>query len=325
MPLRRRKQYRVAIVGCGKIAGGYDMPHSRSRGKIRTHIKAYRANPRFEVVAACDQSLATVRRFCRHWSIPAAYRDLATMLMCEKPDAVSVCVPTAAHREVLETIARNPVRLVFAEKPFTESARDAKLVLEKLKAKKISVAANYLRRWCPNHRKIKSIIDSGRLGKLRSFDAVYHGSLSNIGSHLIDLVFFLAGEIKAVRAKRGGRGGELFLKGGVSGFLEQSPRDRFVLELLFDHGLVRIARYGYEGECLVWRGKGIRVLQRFSAPTQGIDSAMKHAVANLGEHLARGAALFSDGRGALRVLSVCDALRRSAKSGRTIHCSGRPA
>ncbi len=313
---RRSKRYRVAIVGCGKIAGGYDMP--RSRGKIRTHIKAYRADSRFEVVAACDPNARRLKRFCGHWDISGAYRRLETMLQREKPEVVSICAPTLAHRRILEIISHHPVRLVFAEKPFTGSARDAKLVLKKLKAQKISVAVNYLRRWCPNHRRIKSIIDSGKLGKLRSFDAVYHRSLSNIGSHLIDLVFFLAGEIKAVRAKRGGRAGELVLRGGVSGFLEQSPRDRFALALLFDRGLVRITRYGYAGECLVWRGKSVRVLHRFSNPGKGIDSAMGLAVANLGDHLSRRAHLLSDGGGALKVLEVCEALRRSATSGKRV-------
>ena len=287
------------------------MPRSKNRGKIRTHIKAYLADRRFEVIAACDHNAAKLKRFCAHWKIPRAYTSLETMLRREKPDVVSVCAPAAAHRRILETISRHPVRLVFAEKPFTESVRDAKSVLKKFKAAGTSVAVNYLRRWCPNHRRLKQIIQSGRLGKLRSFDAVYSGSLSNIGSHLIDLIDFLAGRIAAVRGSRSGKTGELILRGGISGYLERSVRDQFTLELLFDRGLVRITRYGYAGQCLVWSGKSARVLQRFSNPGKGIDSAMKHAIANLGNHLSRREPLASNARNALRTLAVCRVLEKS--------------
>ena len=311
MPKRR---YRVAIVGCGKIAGGYDIPRSKSRGKVRTHVKAYRSDRRFEVVAVCDQNLSKARRFCRHWKIPAAYRNLEAMLLRERPDVVSVCAPTAAHRTILESIARRRVRLVFAEKPFTANVRDARIALRKLKAARVAVAVNYLRRWCPNHQRIKQIIESGRLGRLRSLDAVYSGDLMNIGSHLIDLIRYLAGEITSVC------GEQLTLKNGAAGFLEHSDRDRFVLELLFEHGLVRIIRYGYAGECLVWRGKKAKVLFQFRPPGRGIDSAMKHAVGNVGDHLSRSARILSDGRNALGVLAVCEALRASAKSRKKTRC-----
>jgi len=301
-----KRRCRVAIVGCGKIAGGYDEPRSRSRGKIRTHIKAYLSDRRFSVVAVCDQSLSRARSFCRHWGIAAAYRDLEAMLQRERPDVVSVCVPTAAHRKVLEIIARHPVKLVFAEKPFTESAREAKAVLKKLTARRIAVAVNYLRRWCPNHQQLARIIRSGRLGRLRSFDAIYGGDPMNIGSHLIDLIQWLAGPIARARE------GRIELGNGVTGWLERAPRDAFALAMLFDRGFIRIARYGYEGECLVWHGKRAKVLFRFLAPARGIDSAMKHAAANLLGHLQRRQALASTGRGAISVLKVCEAVARGS-------------
>jgi predicted dehydrogenase len=298
-----RRRYRVAIVGCGKIAGGYDAPRSRSRGKIRTHIKAYLADPIFEVVAACDSDARALGHFCSEWGIPGAYRNLQTMLVRERPDVVSVCVPTRAHKRVLETVARHRPKLVFAEKPFTGSVRDARSVLKKLKARKIAVAVNYLRRWCPNHRRLKAIIDSGRLGRLRSLDAAYSGNLLNIGSHLIDLILYLAGEIQVVR------GEEVILKGGARGYVQRVKQDRFSLQLLFDRGLVRIARYGYQGECVAWRGKRVQRLFRFSHPSRGIDSAMKHAVGNLADHLSRRIPLASTGDDAVRTLKICGSLR----------------
>ena len=312
MVRRSKKKIRVAIVGCGKIAGGYDESRSRSRGKIRTHVKAYLSDRRFEVVAVCDQSLAKARRFCRRWKIPAAYRDLEAMLAREQPDVVSVCVPTSAHREVIETIARHPVRLVFAEKPLTGSVRDANKVLRHLKQRKISVAVNYLRRWCPNHGKIKVIIDSGKLGRLRSFDGLYQGSLAHIGSHLIDLISWLAGPIRLVR------GEEVVLKSGVTGYVEHGSRDAFVLELLFERGLVRLSRYGYSGECVLWSGSKPKTLYRFKAPSGGIDFAMKHAVANIGDHLTRRASLASAADGAVRTLRVIEAFRKSGRRHKTV-------
>jgi hypothetical protein len=118
------------------------------------------------------------------------------------------------------------------------------------------------------------------------------------------LILFLGGEIVSVRGR------ELKLKGGIIGYLERSPKDRFALELLFDRGLIRIERYGYEGECVIWNGRKARVLFRFAPAVKGIDSAMKHAIGNLGDHLSRRAALGSDGRSAVKVLKVIEALQR---------------
>lgn len=302
------------------------MPRSRSRGKVRTHIKAYLADRRFHVVAACDSNSSRLKRFCAHWKIPSAYKNLESMLATELPDVVSVCTPTSTHLRVLGQISRHPVRCVFAEKPFTASFRDAESVLKKFRARKISVAVNYLRRWCPNHRKLKQIIDSGRLGRLRTFDAIYTGDLENIGSHLIDLVNFLAGTIVSVRGMTGGKTGELTLQSGVTGYLEHSRQNQFELQLLFDRGLIQICEYGYKGECQAWRRVGqkaaAKVLFRFSNSSRGIDSAMKHAVGNIGDHLLRGSPLSSGGKGAVKVLAVCSALSRSAvRQGRVVPVS----
>lgn len=312
---RSREKFRVAIVGCGKIAGGYDTPRRACRGKYRTHAAGYLADRRFKLVAACDTDDRVLRRFCGEWKIPAAHRNLETMLKHERPDVVSVCVPTRAHRSVLEILSRYPIRLVFAEKPLTDGFRKGCAIAKLYRRRKIALAVNYLRRWCPNHQKIKQIIDSRRLGRLRSFDAAYCGDLLNIGSHLIDLVQYLAGEIAAVR------GEELILKGGVRGYLQCVKQDRFTLQLLFDRGLVSITRYGYVGECTAWQGGKARVVFRFAPPGRGIDSAMKFAVGNLADHLCRRQALVSSASNALRTLAVCEAIGKSKRSGRTVRVS----
>jgi predicted dehydrogenase len=313
-----RRRLRAVIVGCGKIAGGYDMRNSR--GKIRTHIKAYRADRRFEVVAACDQSAAKVKAFCRHWKVPRAYTKLNTMLAVEKPDVVSVCTPTRTHAKLLAVIARHRVRCVFAEKPLTDDPRKARRIVELYRRRKIALAVNYLRRWCPNHRRIQQIISSGRLGKISSVDAYYSGDLLNIGAHLIDLIIMLVGRVIGVQARRSGREGELFLEAGAVATLERGKVDDFVLELLFDRGFIKIAQYGYAGTCRSWKQRNRRppkilTILEINPNRPGIDTAMRHAVKNIGDAVLRGEPLGCDGQCATATWEVMEALRGSASRG----------
>lgn len=81
---------RVAILGCGGMAGG--------------HARRFAANPDVQIVALCDVTLEQVKAFCeRHLAnvspTPAFYTDAAAMYAEAKPDAVSIVTPHTLHYE----------------------------------------------------------------------------------------------------------------------------------------------------------------------------------------------------------------------------------
>ncbi|HYH29448.1 MAG TPA: Gfo/Idh/MocA family oxidoreductase, partial [Pseudonocardia sp.] len=75
------RQYRVAIVGAGGIAGHRHMPAIRAQ------------NGRIEVVAAVDVDGDRAAAFAAEWGIPESYTDLDAMLAGARPDLVIICTP----------------------------------------------------------------------------------------------------------------------------------------------------------------------------------------------------------------------------------------
>ena len=60
--------WRIGIVGCGRLAGGWD--HPRENGLVTTHAQAYDNHPGFELVAAVDPDAGALRRFQQAWTVP---------------------------------------------------------------------------------------------------------------------------------------------------------------------------------------------------------------------------------------------------------------
>lgn len=58
--------WRIGIVGCGRIADGWD--HPRENGLVITHAQAYDNHPWFELAATVDPD--AVRRFQQAWAVP---------------------------------------------------------------------------------------------------------------------------------------------------------------------------------------------------------------------------------------------------------------
>ena len=93
---------RVLIVGCGRIAGGFNEGDETA---VLTHVVAYR-RLNAEIVGCVDVDGETASRFARRWSIPRAGIDLAAMVHETQPEVVSLCTPPDARL--------GPLRLVLA-------------------------------------------------------------------------------------------------------------------------------------------------------------------------------------------------------------------
>ena len=98
------KQYRVAIVGAGGIAGHRHMPAIRAQ------------SDRIDVVAAVDVDGDRAAAFAAEWGIPDSYTDLDTMLAAARPDLAIICTPPVAHHAGVKACLEAGV-WVWCEKP----------------------------------------------------------------------------------------------------------------------------------------------------------------------------------------------------------------
>ena len=187
-------RYRVGVIGTGRIASTIQdeiepspffflLPYS--------HAGAYAAYPATEIVAAADPNDERRADFGERWSGDRLYADFRQMLSDEKLDIVSVCVPTRAHADVMEAIAASGVRGVYMEKPISRTLREADAMIAATGQAGMSVVVNHVRTFDPYYRRIRWLIESGTIGRVRSVMAHWHEGMSFGGSHLFDLLRFL--------------------------------------------------------------------------------------------------------------------------------------
>lgn len=188
---------RVLIVGCGRIAGGFD-EHRDSSLFALTHAGAYSKRDDVKVVACVDPNLELVKAFAQRWNIPAVYSSLAEIPPTEQFDIISVCVPTTFHEETIIKVLEFSPRALFIEKPISGSAANSAELISRCKDKGIPVLVNYSRRWDTQVNTFFDELRSGKYGELRSVVAIYNKGIRNNGSHIVDLLFNLFGTLQPI-------------------------------------------------------------------------------------------------------------------------------
>jgi predicted dehydrogenase len=221
-------ELRAGIVGAGWIAG--------------THAAALRELDGVALVASADV-------------VPgrASYGDWREMLARERLDAVLVCTPPDAHREVVEGAAEAGVA-IYLEKPVAHSMDDARAIARAVEAAGLVCAVGY------QYRAISFLADLPRDASLllgtgvsdtvqRDWlgDRARGGSMVlERASHLIDLERALGGEVESVSAVEAGDAVSVALR-FASGALGSVVVGRAVggpgwrLELCGDDGTVTVA------------------------------------------------------------------------------------
>jgi UDP-N-acetyl-2-amino-2-deoxyglucuronate dehydrogenase len=195
---------KFAIIGCGRIA-------ARHAGII---------NSLSVLSAVCDikedRATALAGKYsCRH------YKNIDELLAEEKGiDVVSVCTPNWLHAEhSIKSLGAG--RHVLCEKPMAITTADCSRMIQAAEKNKKSLFIVKQNRFNPPVAELKNLIDEGRLGKILSIeincfwnrtDEYYKqsdwkgkklldgGTLFTQFSHFIDLMFWLAGDVKKVYA-----------------------------------------------------------------------------------------------------------------------------
>jgi hypothetical protein len=191
---------KVLIVGCGKIAGGYNFHADRP---VLSHAAAYRALGA-QMVACCDVDLEIARRFAQRWDIALCGNDLAHLLRDTKPEVVSICTPLSTRLSVFETIlAAASVRAVLVEKPLAITRNEAEQILAQARAAQRSVLVNYFRAFDPFYCELEAQCRRGALGNLCEGTVRYYGTAMTNASHLLERMLAMFGEPDAVRGFSG--------------------------------------------------------------------------------------------------------------------------
>lgn len=189
------EKFNAGIIGCGRIAGGYDpvVPDSWSA----THAGAYRLCPDTELVCAADSNTAALEEFGRKWGVTRCYSDYREMLATEPLDIVSLCLPTEYHLEAFQETVKYNIPALFCEKPLAYNLIQAREIFDLGKDR--VVAVNYFRRWNPTIAGLVEEIRSGVYGRCLSAVVRYPKGVFVNASHFIDMMRWMFGEPETVR------------------------------------------------------------------------------------------------------------------------------
>lgn len=318
----------VLIIGCGNIAGGFDLDRQDAATPF-THAGAYARHGKFVLTACVEPDEGKREAFMRRWSIPQGFGRMEEALAAGvRADIVSVCSPTASHQQDVLAALRMEPRLVFCEKPVTASAASTKEVLARCAAAGVLLAVNYTRRWDPEVVRLASELRSGAWGAVRSVAGVYNKGALNNGSHMIDLLHLLLGKlvlrdtsppIHDMLADDPSIPAVLSAPGDVTvqlGCGNAGDYSLFELQLVTEKGVIVMEDGG-----LHWRTRtavqspvfnGYRALGDGERRPGGLAQAMLRAVTQIHGVLLNGGTLSSTGTNALAAQQVCESMRHLA-------------
>jgi UDP-N-acetylglucosamine 3-dehydrogenase len=152
---------RAAVLGVGAMG--------------RSHARVYAEMENVRLAAIADPDARAAERIAGSYGT-AAYADYRELLDREKPDLVTIAVPTTRHAEVaLETISRGIHLLV--EKPLSFSLDEARSIIDAADSQGVKLAVGHIERFNPAVTKLAELIADGRIGQVFRAHATRVGPL----------------------------------------------------------------------------------------------------------------------------------------------------
>jgi len=314
----------VLIIGCGNIAGDLDSNKLDIDLLPLTHAGAYAEHPYFSIQACIDVSQNKVERFASQWDIPNAYTSIDQAVQAGVGyDVISICSPTGCHFEDVSACLALSPKLIFCEKPVTGTVKDTLKIKAACDQAGVLLGVNYLRRWDERVLGLKKEIATNQRGSLRSVVGYYNKGILNNGSHLLDLLGFLIGEMSI---KYVGQADYDFFSNDPSVCVtleaesavpvllvpgaKASDYSIFEIQMVFDNSMLLMLDGGLRwverlaGDSDVF--DGYRVLNSGVQSQGGYVAAMSHAVDNIWRTLTTGDPLNSDVDTALIAHILCE-------------------
>lgn len=130
----------------------------------KNHVRVYHEMPEVELVGVVDQDRDAAERIGGIYHVPA-YTDFKEMVKRERPEAVSVVVPTRAHYPVANALLKAGCH-VLVEKPITESISEAYALTDTAERLGRVLAIGHIERFNPAIIELKRRLDAGELGRI---------------------------------------------------------------------------------------------------------------------------------------------------------------
>ncbi|MCK5812282.1 MAG: Gfo/Idh/MocA family oxidoreductase [Clostridiales bacterium] len=195
------------IIGTGSIANW--------------HVLAIEETGLGKVIGACSKSKPSLNSFCEKYMI-TPYKTYEDMLADKNINVICICTPSGLHYDHILKAAKARKHIVV-EKPMAISSKQCDEIIFILEKYQVTLAIAYQSRFNSSFIKVKKAIDKGALGNIMFADVYmkFHrssyyyqqsswkgtweldggGALMNQGSHGVDLLLYLAGDVLSVHGR----------------------------------------------------------------------------------------------------------------------------
>jgi UDP-N-acetyl-2-amino-2-deoxyglucuronate dehydrogenase len=201
-----RKEFRVALVGCGRIA--------------RNHFDAIAKVDGLSLTAVCDEIPSRAEDAGRENDVPW-FTDYATMLNEASCDVVVIATPSGMHPDH-GILAARAGKHVISEKPMAIKLAAADALVKACDDAHVQLFVVKQNRLNPSIQLLRKAIDKGRFGKIYVANTTVRwqrpqeyydqapwrgtwefdgGAFMNQASHYVDLMQWLVGPVESVMAK----------------------------------------------------------------------------------------------------------------------------
>lgn len=195
--------YRVAVIGRtgrGDYGHGLDV--------------VWKSIARAELVAVADDDKTGLAAATRRLGIDRGYSDYRRMLDEVRPQIVSIAPRWIDQHAAMIAEAASRGTHIYIEKPLCRTLAEADAIVAACERSHVKLAIAYQTRYSPKLPVVKSLIDSGRIGRVLEYrargkeDARGGGEdLWVLGGHLFNLMRYFAGDASWClgRVARGGQ------------------------------------------------------------------------------------------------------------------------
>ncbi len=202
----KTKVFRIALVGCGRIANN--------------HVEAIKRVDGLELIAVSDVDEARAKAFAAPLGIPSftSYEQMLEEVEC---DIVTICTPSGMH-PAQGVLAAKTGHHVVTEKPMAISLKGADELVHACDEAKVRLFVVKQNRLNAPVQMLKRAVDRGRFGRLYMANCTVRwtrpqeyydqapwrgtwefdgGAFMNQASHYVDLIQWIVGPVDNVMAK----------------------------------------------------------------------------------------------------------------------------
>jgi UDP-N-acetylglucosamine 3-dehydrogenase len=150
---------KVAVIGVGAMG--------------RNHARIYWDMPDVALVGVADADAQSAQAIAKRYDTHA-YADYRRLLDEQKPDAVTIAVPTVDHLAVAMELIQRDIHLLI-EKPIAFSIDEGRRIIAAAEERNVCLAVGHIERFNPAVIALKERLAAGELGRVFQIDARRQG------------------------------------------------------------------------------------------------------------------------------------------------------